>query len=1051
MADRKMNAVIAADTKDAQKAMQDFANATKNAAEEAKQAGQKVDDSNVNVRREMNQTRTEAINLANAYKQLSDEEKNSAKGTEMLDHLNELISKYKDYKNTVDEVDEALGKKKKKLEPPEIDTKSMGEQVAGGIAEAADVAQGGISGLVGKLSSISPYTAAAAGIATGIGAIATKSIDAAKEVQTLDTNLGTLLGSQEKGVQLRKQLQKYGQSTPYDTEGLAKAAQTMLGFGVSQEKVMPVMKQLGDIAMGDKDKLAGLSLAYGQMTAQGKVTAQDFNQMVNAGFSYQQMAQSMGISVGELKDRMAQGTVTMDDMNKALTDATSAGGLFYNSAINSSATLEGQLSNMGEAFNSVFADLGAHLLPIATQAVEGLCTVMDGFSAVMGVVLDGETLSNQQFGAWTETLQTVGQSIGEVIGMIGSMIGTIVDLVEQWAEAIVNTDGFRSILEGLQAAIHVVIDAVNIVVDWISDYISSIISAASRSGIFNDILSILGSIIRMVVDRVRLFVNIVKILGNWLTSDKDATSAWGIALEALYGMVKGITGAIRALVEWLEKVTHWFTKATDEARKYSDAAADAGKNTPKQAPKPPKQNGNKQTGGNKKNTKTNGGGNKKNNKTTTSTGGGGHRNTTTTTGSRGGGYRGTRHNTTRHNTTGTRGGGSGKKTETPSQTLAKLVKEFDKTTGVAERKQDNQAYGYTQLDYYKDVGDAAKKVVDALYEIPNPTKEVKDAIAKYTDILEKAENAQTKLIAIQDQLAESQKKVEEANKEKEKLGDTTSKATGEEKLSLGETSSVEGQMSAVKQAYDALIREIEVYKQKAAEAGVVDEKVLQAAAAKADMLKNKYNKLADEKKKQDQQQQINENASGTVESMQGDSFKTVFNTLKQLQDLMASNQKGADKLGASLALAGSALQELGGDGAVAKVGAVLAAIGQIILGFSQASVQAASMGPWGWLAFVGAGLATVATVISTIQSFSTGGIVGGHTPYSDSVPIMAESGEMILNRKQQGNLFKMINEGEMGSGSLTGAVVKVRGSDLYLALSNYSKIKAKSGKITGIL
>lgn len=76
-----------------------------------------------------------------------------------------------------------------------------------------------------------------------------------------------------------------------------------------------------------------------------------------------------------------------------------------------------------------------------------------------------------------------------------------------------------------------------------------------------------------------------------------------------------------------------------------------------------------------------------------------------------------------------------------------------------------------------------------------------------------------------------------------------------------------------------------------------------------------------------------------------------------------------------LVLLGGALQQIGGNGAIAKAGAVMAAIGQCVLGFAQASAQAAALGPFGWLAFVGAGLGTLTTMVSAIKGFADGGII----------------------------------------------------------------------------
>ena len=69
--------------------------------------------------------------------------------------------------------------------------------------------------------------------------------------------------------------------------------------------------------------------------------------------------------------------------------------------------------------------------------------------------------------------------------------------------------------------------------------------------------------------------------------------------------------------------------------------------------------------------------------------------------------------------------------------------------------------------------------------------------------------------------------------------------------------------------------------------------------------------------------------------------------------------------------------QIGGNGEIAKAGAVLAAIGQIILSFATASAQAAKLGPLGWIAFVTTGITTLGTVIGTLKRFESGGIVGG--------------------------------------------------------------------------
>ena len=93
------------------------------------------------------------------------------------------------------------------------------------------------------------------------------------------------------------------------------------------------------------------------------------------------------------------------------------------------------------------------------------------------------------------------------------------------------------------------------------------------------------------------------------------------------------------------------------------------------------------------------------------------------------------------------------------------------------------------------------------------------------------------------------------------------------------------------------------------------------------------------------------------------------------------------------------------------------------------------------IAAIAAGIAAVVAAFSMISGFATGGIVGGKTTVGDYNLIRANKGEMILSNRQQANLFRLLDSGTSGgsNGNLGIATVRVKGSDLFLALSNYSK------------
>ena len=95
------------------------------------------------------------------------------------------------------------------------------------------------------------------------------------------------------------------------------------------------------------------------------------------------------------------------------------------------------------------------------------------------------------------------------------------------------------------------------------------------------------------------------------------------------------------------------------------------------------------------------------------------------------------------------------------------------------------------------------------------------------------------------------------------------------------------------------------------------------------------------------------------------------------------------------------------------------------------------------IAAIAAGIAAVVAGIAMIGSFADGGVIGGNSFHGDNMFARVNAGEMILNNKQQGNLFRLLDGGGVASNTGT-PTVKIKGSDLYVALNNYG---SKIGKI----
>lgn len=164
-----------------------------------------------------------------------------------------------------------------------------------------------LSSLPGMDFLMNPYTLIASGVGalTAIGAQAEQTSVAFK----------TLVGNETMAARMLNDINKFAARTPFEPLDLENNAKMMLGFGVNAQKVVPYLKQLGDIAMGDKQKLGGLSLVFGQVASAGKMQGQDLMQFINAGFNPLKELQKMtGKSYAELQDMMSKGQIGFDEV-----------------------------------------------------------------------------------------------------------------------------------------------------------------------------------------------------------------------------------------------------------------------------------------------------------------------------------------------------------------------------------------------------------------------------------------------------------------------------------------------------------------------------------------------------------------------------------------------------------------------------------------------------------------------------------------------------------------------------------------------------------------
>lgn len=202
-------------------------------------------------------------------------------------------------------------------------------------------------------------------------------------MENLSISFETLLGGKDKATQFFGELREYAVNTPLMLNDLAGGAQTMLGFNMEAEKVIPTLKQIGDISMGDRDRFNSLVLAFSQMSATGKLMGQDLLQMINAGFNpLAIISEKTGKSIGQLKDEMSAGAISSEMVAQAFADATAEGGKFHGMLDKQSKGLKGQISNLEGAIDDMFNAMGEKSEGILTGSVEVASELVKNYEAV---------------------------------------------------------------------------------------------------------------------------------------------------------------------------------------------------------------------------------------------------------------------------------------------------------------------------------------------------------------------------------------------------------------------------------------------------------------------------------------------------------------------------------------------------------------------------------------------------------------------------------------------------------------------------------------------
>lgn len=224
---------------------------------------------------------------------------------------------------------------------------------------------------------------ASLGAAWSMQSFATKVAEVRGEFQKLQVAMETMLQSKTKAEALMAQMVQTSATTPFGLQEVAGGAKQLLAYGLEAEKVNETLIRLGDIAAGLSIPLGDLVYLYGTTMTQGRLYTQDFNQFVGRGIPLiKELSEQFGVAENKVKDLVEEGKVGFPEIQKVIESLTNAGGMFGGLMEKQSQTISGQISNIEDAFDIMFNEIGQNSEGVINSALYATSTLVENYETV---------------------------------------------------------------------------------------------------------------------------------------------------------------------------------------------------------------------------------------------------------------------------------------------------------------------------------------------------------------------------------------------------------------------------------------------------------------------------------------------------------------------------------------------------------------------------------------------------------------------------------------------------------------------------------------------
>lgn len=304
------------------------------------------------------------------------------------------------------------------------------QQKVAGSSSGLSGALGGVAGIAGK-AALAMGAVAATGVAMG-GALGLKT---AANLETAEIAFTTMLGSAAKAKAFIADLSDFAAKTPFDFPGLQEGASQLIAAGIATRDVIPMMTTLGNVTAGMGTGAEGIqraTTALQQMTAAQKISAEDLNQLRDAGIPvYDLLSRALGKSKAEIAGMVQGGKLGKEALDKMMGALRTGNGLErFNGLMEKQATsLSGLWStfkdNLGMGLAKAIQPLLPELKSLLGWAGEKLPPALNALASGLSGLIQWFRKGTGETGSLRKAWDVLSRILTPLVGWVkGSLIPT---------------------------------------------------------------------------------------------------------------------------------------------------------------------------------------------------------------------------------------------------------------------------------------------------------------------------------------------------------------------------------------------------------------------------------------------------------------------------------------------------------------------------------------------------------------------------------------------------------------------------------------------------